>query len=132
MSENKEIIAVKALNNNSIDELLRKENNILPSSDIYENADEYILAANMPGVSRSEIQVKVIDESLIVFGRINYNEIVNRDYILNENEIGNYFRKFKISDSIDRTKISAKYDNGQLIVTLPKSERAKPRSIEIS
>jgi HSP20 family protein len=132
MSESKEIIAVKALNNNSIDELLRKENNILPSSDIYENVDEYILVANMPGVSRSEIQVKVIDESLIVFGRINYNEIVNRDYILNENEIGNYFRKFKISDSIDRTKVTAKYDNGQLIVTLPKSEKAKPRSIEIS
>jgi len=132
MSDSKEIIAVKALNNNSIDELLRKENNILPSSDIYENVDEYILVANMPGVSRSEIQVKVIDESLIVFGRINYNEIVNRDYILNENEIGNYFRKFKISDSIDRTKVSAKYDNGQLIVTLPKSAKAKPRSIEIS
>lgn len=132
MSESKEIIAVKALNNNSIDELLRKENNILPSSDIYENVDEYILVANMPGVSRSEIQVKVIDESLIVFGRINYNEIVNRDYILNENEIGNYFRKFKISDSIDRTKVSAKYDNGQLIVILPKSAKAKPRSIEIS
>jgi HSP20 family protein len=132
MSDSKEIIAVKALNNNSIDELLRKENNILPSSDIYENVDEYILITNMPGVSRSEIQVKVIDESLIVFGRINYNEIVNRDYILNENEIGNYFRKFKISDSIDRTKVTAKYDNGQLIVTLPKSEKAKPRSIEIS
>jgi HSP20 family molecular chaperone IbpA len=131
MSESKEIIAVKALNNNSIGELLRKENNILPSSDIYENVDEYILVANMPGVSRSEIQVKVIDESLIVFGRINYNEIVNRDYILNENEIGNYFRKFKISDSIDRTKVSAKYDNGQLVITLPKSERAKPRKIDI-
>ncbi|MCW8804837.1 MAG: Hsp20/alpha crystallin family protein, partial [Ignavibacteriaceae bacterium] len=75
--------------------------------------------------------VKVIDESLIVFGRINYNEIANRDYILNENEIGNYFRKFKISDSIDRTKVSAKYDNGQLVITLPKSERAKPRKIDI-
>ena len=52
----------------------------------------------------------------------NYHEAINRDYILNENEIGNYFRKFKISDSIDKTKISAKYDNGQLIVNLPKSE----------
>lgn len=132
MSENKEIIAVKALNNNSIDELLRKENNILPSSDIYENADEYILVANMPGVSRSEIQVKVIDESLIVFGRIDYNETIDRDYILNENEIGNYFRKFKISDSIDKARINAKYDNGQLIVYLPKSAKAIPRSIEIS
>jgi HSP20 family molecular chaperone IbpA len=131
MSQNKEIIAVKSLNNNLIDELLRRENNILPSSDIYENADEYVLVANMPGVSRSEIQVKVIDESLIVFGRINYTEIVSRNYILNENEIGNYFRKFKISDSIDKTKVNAKYDNGQLIVNLPKSAKAKPRSIEI-
>ena len=132
MSDNKEIIAVKALNNNSIDEILRKENNILPSTDIYENTDEFILVANMPGVSRSEIQVKVIDENLIVFGKVNYNEIVSRNYILNENEIGNYFRKFKISDSIDKTNINAKFDNGQLIVNLPKSEKVKPRTIDIS
>jgi HSP20 family protein len=132
MSDNKEIIAVKAFNNYSIEEILRTQNNILPLSDIYENADEYILVANMPGVSRSEVQVKVIEESLIVFGRINYEETINRDYILNENELGNYFRKFKISDSIDKTKINAKYDNGQLIVHLPKSEKIKPRTIDIS
>jgi len=132
MSDNKEIIAVKAFNNYSIEEILRTQNNILPSSDIYENADEYILVANMPGVSRSEVQVKVIEESLIVFGRINYDETINRDYILNENELGNYFRKFKISDSIDKANISAKYDNGQLIVHLPKSEKIKPRTIDIA
>jgi len=132
MSDSKEIVAVKALNNNSIEEILRSENNILPITDIYENADEYIMIANMPGVTRSGVQVKVIDESLIVFGRINYNEVISRDYILNETELGNYFRKFKISDTIDKTKINAKYDNGQLIVSLPKSEKAKPRSIEIS
>jgi HSP20 family protein len=132
MSDNKEIIAVKALNNNSIEEILRTQNNILPISDIYENSDEFILVANMPGVSRGEIQVKVIEDSLIVFGKINYDEVVNRDYILNENELGNYFRKFKISDSINKTNISAKYDNGQLIVHLPKSEKIKPRTIDIS
>jgi HSP20 family molecular chaperone IbpA len=132
MSDNKEIIAVKAFNNYSIEEILRTQNNISPASDIYEYADEFILVANMPGVSRSEVQVKVIEESLIIFGRINYDETVNRNYILNENELGNYFRKFKISDSIDKTKISAKYDNGQLIVHLPKSEKIKPRTIDIS
>ena len=131
MSENKEIIAVKELNYNSIDEILRRENNVQPATDIYENNDEYVLIANMPGVSRSEIQVKVIDESLIVFGRINYSEALNKDYILNENEIGNYFRKFKIADSIEKAKISAKYDNGQLIVNLPKSEKVKARTIDI-
>ena len=132
MSENKEIIAVKELNYNSIDEILRRENNVQPATDIYENNDEYVLIANMPGVSRSEIQVKVIDESLIVFGRINYSEALNKDYILNENEIGNYFRKFKIADSIEKAKISAKYDNGQLIVNLPKSEKVKARTIDVA
>jgi HSP20 family protein len=132
MSENKEIIAVSAFNNYSIEEMLRTQNNIQPLSDIYENPDEFILVANMPGVSRSEVQVKVIEDSLILFGKINYDEVVNRDYILNENELGNYFRKLKISDSIDKTKFSAKYDNGQLIVHLPKSEKIKPRTIDIA
>lgn len=132
MSENKDIIALKAFNNYSIEEMLRIQNNISPSSDIYEISDEYILVANMPGVSRSEVQVKVIEGSLMIFGKINYDEVSNREYILNENEVGNYFRKFKISDSIDKNKINAKYDNGQLIVHLPKNEKAKPRSIDIS
>ena len=131
MSENKEIIAVRNLNNNSIEEILSTENSVLPSTDIYENPDEYILTANMPGVSRDEIQVKVVDDSLIVFGKINYNEVLSRNYLLNENEIGNYFRKFRISNTINKTKINAKYDNGQLIVHLPKNENAKPRTIDI-
>jgi HSP20 family protein len=132
MSQNKEIIAVKNLNNNSIEEILRTQESVSPSSDIYENPDEFILVANMPGVSRNEILVKVIDDSLIIFGKINYDEAVSRDYILNENEIGNYFRKFKISATIDKTKINAKYDNGQLIVQLPKKENLKQRTIDIS
>ena len=131
MSENKEIIAVRNLNNHSIEEILSKQNSVLPSSDIYENTDEYILIANMPGVSRNDIQVKIVDESLIIFGKIKYDEVMSREYILNENELGNYFRKFRISDTIDKTKISAKYDNGQLVVTLPKHEKVKPRKIDI-
>lgn len=132
MSDNREIIAVKAINNNSIEEILRSENNISPSTDIYENADDFMMIVNMPGVNRSEIQVKVIDDSLIVFGRINYYEVVERDYILNETELGNYYRKFKISSTIDKQKINAKYDNGQLTVILPKNEISKPRTIDIS
>ena len=132
MSENKEIIVVKKFNDFSIEEILRTEDSVLPSSDIYESSDEFVLVANMPGVSRNEIQVKVINDSLIIFGKINYNEAVSRNYILNENEIGNYFRKFKISDAIDKTKINAKYDNGRLIVSLTKNEDVKPRTIDIS
>ena len=132
MSENKEIIAVRNLNNYSIEEILKTQESVSPSSDIFENTDEFILVANMPGVLRDDIQVKVFDDSLIIFGKINYDEIVSRNYILNENEVGNYFRKFKISETINAEKITAKYDNGQLIVRLPKNETAKPRTIDIN
>ena len=131
MSESKELIAIKNINNYSMEEILNKQNSVLPSSDIYETEDNYVMVVNMSGVSRNEIQVRVVDESLIVFGKINYDDVVTRDYLLNENELGNYYRKFKISDSIDKEKISAKYDNGQLVVNLPKSEKVKPRTIDI-
>jgi HSP20 family protein len=131
MSDSKELIAIKNFNNYSMEEILSRQNSVLPASDIYETEDEYIMTVNMPGVARNEVQVKVVDESLIVFGRINYEEIVNKEYILNENELGNFYRKFKTSDSIDKEKITARYDNGQLIVNLPKSEKVKPRTIDI-
>lgn len=131
MDENKEIISVEETNNQSIDEVLRNENYIAPLVDIFEIPDEFILTANMPGISRKNIQVKVDDKSLVLFGRIDYDDSVNKKYILNENEIGNYYRQFNISDAIDETKIEAKYDNGKLVIRLPKHDKAKLRTINI-
>ncbi|MBT8379599.1 MAG: Hsp20/alpha crystallin family protein [Ignavibacteria bacterium] len=131
MTQNKELVSVKNFNTNSINELLKTQHSISPVVDIYENENDFVLVADLPGVERSNIQVKIDDENLIVFGKINFNEAVNRKYILNETEIGNYYRSFKISDSIDKEKINAKYDNGQLLVTLPKHDKVKPREIDI-
>ena len=131
MNYSKEIISVEETNNQSIDELIRTENYVTPLVDIFEMPDEFVLTANMPGISRKNIQVKVDDKSLILFGRIDYIESVNKKFILNENEIGNYYRQFNISDTIDETKIEAKYDNGQLVVNLPKHDKAKLRTINI-
>lgn len=132
MSEKKELVAVNHYNSDSINELLKTQNSISPVVDIFETENDFILIANLPGVERSNIQVKLDDKSLIVFGKINFEEAVNRKYILNEKEIGNYFRSFKISNSIDKEKINARYDNGQLIVTLPKHDKVKPRKIDIN
>ncbi len=131
MKESKEIISVEETNNQSIDEMLRTENYITPMVDIFEMPDEFVLTANMPGISRKNIQVKVDDKLLVLFGKIDYTQAVNRKYILNENEIANYYRQFNISDTIDETKIEAKYDNGQLVVRLPKHDKAKLRTINI-
>jgi len=131
MNDSKEIVSVEETNNQSIDELLRTENYITPLVDIFEITDEFVLTANMPGISKKNIQVKVDDKLLVLFGKIDYTDAVNKKYILNENEIGNYYRQFNISDAIDETKIEAKYDNGQLVVRLPKHDKAKLRTISI-
>jgi len=131
MNDSKEIVSVEETNNQSIDELLRNENYITPLVDIFEITDEFVLTTNMPGISRKNIQVKVDDKLLVLFGKIDYTDAVNKKYILNENEIGNYYRQFNISDAIDETKIEAKYDNGQLVVRLPKHDKAKLRTISI-
>ncbi len=116
----------------NINEILETEYSKEPFVNIYETNDDFVLIADMPGVSREYISLRVEENSLIIFGRINYQEAINKKYILNENSIGNYFRRFNISDNIDASKIRAQMENGQLIVTLPKHERIKPRIISIS
>jgi HSP20 family protein len=115
----------------SLEELLSTEKSVLPESDVYETGVDYFLTVNMPGVSRDNITVKILDSQLIIFGRINYDDVMNRDYILNETERGNYYRSFKIADSVDQPNIEAKYENGQLILKLPKKENIKSRTITI-
>jgi HSP20 family protein len=130
MSDNKDIVAVKDKEQNW-EEVLETESVVAPFVDVYETDDDFHLVANMPGVTRDDVKLKLEEESLSIFGKVNYKDLKNRKYILNENEIGNYYRKFRISNSVDETKIEARFENGQLTVKLPKHDRIKPRTIEI-
>ena len=130
MSDNKDIVAIKD-NEQNWEEVLETESVVAPYVDVYETDDDFHLVANMPGVTRDDVKLKLEEESLSIFGKVNYKDLKNRKYILNENEIGNYYRKFRISNSVDETKIEARFENGQLTVKLPKHDRIKPRTIEI-
>ena len=129
---NTENIPVKVKGNSSVEELLETQNYISPLVNIYETDDEFVLTANMPGVVRDDVKVRVEGDALIMFGAIQYEEAFNRNYLLNEQEIANYYRTFKISDSVDQSNIEARYDNGQLVVYLQKNEKVKPRTIDIT
>jgi len=129
MDKNNNLVNVETKEN--MYDILEKESAIAPLVDIYENEDEFVLVASMPGVRKEEVNLKYEEDSLILFGRVNFREASDRKYILNENGIGNYYRQFRISNSIDESKINAKFENGQLIVVLPKHERVKPKAINI-
>ncbi len=129
MIKEKEI--VKAGEKISWDEALENEYWLAPKTNIYETDDNYFLSADMPGVRKENIKVKFESGSLIVMGRSDYSNVSSRKILLQENEFGNFYRKYKISDNVNTNKISAEYENGQVVVTLPKQERVKPKIIEI-
>lgn len=141
MEENKGLVQTQEIKSQDIEsqevktpnweEALENECWIAPLVDIYETENEYVLTANMPGVSKENIKIKIEDGDMVLMGKIDYDTILNRRYILSETELGNYYRKFKISDSIDESKIEAKFEYGQLIIVMPKHERVKPKNIEI-
>jgi HSP20 family protein len=129
MTDKKEMVDVKT--KRSWDEALEKESWVAPLIDIYETADDYFLTAQLPGVSKEEMKIKLEEGHLVIMGRVNYNESADRKYIMKETETGNFYRRFKISDSIDEQKIDASLENGILNVKLPKHDRVKPKTIEI-
>lgn len=129
MSEKKDNVEVNESKN--WDEALEKEAWIAPLVDICETADDYQLIANMPGVSKENIKIKIEEEHLLIMGRIDYETSISRKYVLQEYESGNFYRRIKISENVDESKINAQFENGQLIVNLPKHEKVKPKNINI-
>lgn len=129
-NHNNQSIEVKE-DKQSWENILNAEISYAPLVDIYETNDEFVLTADMPGVKKEDVSLKLEEGSMLLFGKIDYQDMLNRKFILKEKETGHYFRKFKISDTIDESKVSAKFENGQLIVILPKHERIKPRTINI-
>lgn len=102
-----------------------------PTVDIYETETDYFITANMPGVSKENVRVKVEKANLIIMGRISYDEIATRKFLLKESRTANFYRSFKLSESINEKNVDAVFEDGQLLVKLPKFHKSKPRSIEI-
>ena len=129
MSDVKEMVDVNQ--KLSWDEALERESWLAPLVDIYETDNDYYLTALMPGVKKEDVKIKLEEGNLVIMGRVDYNELVNRKYVLKETDTSNYYRKFKLSDSVDESRVDAKFENGVLKIRLPKHDRVKPKTIEI-
>ena len=102
----------------------------VPLVDIYENNEEILLYADMPGVAKDSITVNVDNGKLEISG-IRKLEMTGT---ANWQEFGDieYRRVFSVPQSIDVDKVNAELKEGVLKLHLPKTEAAKPRTIQIS
>jgi HSP20 family protein len=101
-----------------------------PLVDIESMQDGYVLYAEMPGVSKDGIEVSVENGDLLIVGHRRPLE-VSGEPIYRESRLYDFRRVYELDPSIDTSRISARIENGLLIVNLPKAEKVKPRRIEV-
>jgi HSP20 family protein len=103
-----------------------------PLVDISEDDQEYLIKAELPGIEKDQVKVTMENGLLLITGeRTSENEEKNKKYHRVERSYGSFLRTFGLPDDADGTKIKAEFKNGVLKVHVPKSENAKPKSIEI-
>jgi HSP20 family molecular chaperone IbpA len=110
-------------------ESARNLRQLTPLVDIYENDEEILLHAEMPGVKKDDIMVNIDNGNLTLSGV----RTLTMEGAAEWEEFGNveYQRAFSVPQTIDVNKVKAELKDGILALHLPKSEAAKPRLIEI-
>ncbi|MBF0228827.1 MAG: Hsp20/alpha crystallin family protein [Desulfamplus sp.] len=103
-----------------------------PAVDIYENDNEIILLADMPGVSTDDITIDLKDGVLTLTGDVKPWENEDESDVLVEFDIGKYYRQFNLSEAIHQEKIEANFTDGVLKLILPKVAKAVPRKITVN
>jgi len=102
---------------------------IAPPVDIYETDDALTVVADLPGVDKDGVDIRVEDNVLTIKGKADYNPPEN--ILLGEFNLQGYYRQFQLTDEVDQSRISAESKNGVLAIRLPKAERSKPRQIKV-
>jgi HSP20 family protein len=101
--------------------------------DLYRDGDHYILNADLPGVDPGSVDVDVDGQLLTLRAeRTARGEHGGTKWLARERPSGSFLRQLNLGDGIDTEHISADYNNGVLSVTIPVSERTKPRKVAIS
>jgi HSP20 family protein len=100
-----------------------------PPVDIYEDRDSLVVVVDLPGVPQDGIHVSIDDGILTIRGRVGRRS--DQEPLYSEFGLHDYHRQFQLSDRIDQQKISGELKHGVLTVRLPKSERVKPKKIEV-
>jgi len=111
------------------EETRSQERYITPQVDIYETADGLLVKADLPGVSKEGMDVRVENRLLTIRGRAAH--VAPGDPVYREYGLMNFFRQFELNELVDQSKISADLQHGVLTLNLPKAEEAKPRKINV-
>ena len=105
----------------------------IPAMDVVETDDQYVLRADLPGMSESDVNVELDDNVLTISGeRKSEHEERSKGFYRVERASGSFSRSVTLPEGVDAESIQANFDNGVLEIRIPKPEQPKPRKVQIS
>jgi HSP20 family molecular chaperone IbpA len=105
---------------------------LVPAVDVFEDENGITLRADLPGVSKENLTVRVEGDQLAIEGQVSLGESTQLEPVYAEVRHAHYRRTFALSRDLDTEKIDAKMKNGVLTLRIPKAEQAKPRRIPVA
>lgn len=105
---------------------------VSPEVNIFETGEGYVLEAEMPGVNKEGLEITLEGTEITIVGHRSSPEALPGQPLFRESQPWDYRRVFELDPVIDTAKISARMEQGVLTLTLPKSERVKPRKITVA
>jgi HSP20 family protein len=99
--------------------------------DLYRDGDHYVLTADLPGIDPGSVDIDVDGQLLTIRAERTLAAGDGVKWITREREAASFLRQLNLGQGIDNDGIAATYSNGVLTVTIPVSEKAKPRKIEV-
>jgi HSP20 family protein len=105
----------------------------VPALDVYEEKDNYVVKAELPGLTKEEVQLSLEKGTLTISGE-RKSEAKNEgtEVYYSERSYGRFQRTINLPESVAADQVKAQFKDGILTVTLPKSEEAKPKKIDIT
>jgi HSP20 family protein len=100
--------------------------------DLYRDGDHYVLSADLPGIDPGSVDIDVDGQLLTIRAERTLRGRDGVKWLAHERQSGSFLRQLSLGQGVDPERISATYENGVLSVTIPVSERAKPRKIQVS
>lgn len=115
------------------DVVSKRRDNFVPSIDVSETEDKFLIAAELPGMKKDDINISLENGRLSINGERQFEkEDEGKTYHRVETRYGSFSRSFQLPDNVDEESINATYEDGLLNITINKSENKVKKQIEIS
>ncbi len=112
---------------------LAKGGMITPAVDIFEDGDDVVVKAEIPGIKKEDLDVTITENSLTISGeKKQEEEVKEKDYHRIERSYGSFSRSFRLPDNVKAGKAKANFKDGVLEIRLPKTKESKQKKIEIN